>query len=83
MVGQLEWHITLGRFEIQAHVITMSRVREQPRQVHLEKLKRIHAYVIRTKTIQRGLEQQNRIILDNLITSSTLPHSKLGKRHKI
>ena len=49
MVGQLEWQITLGRFEIQAQVIIVSRVREQPRQGHLEKLKRIHAYVIRTK----------------------------------
>ena len=32
MVGQLQWLITLGRFDIQAQVITMSRVRAQPRQ---------------------------------------------------
>ena len=41
MVGQLQWLITLGRFDIQAQVITMSRFRAQPRQGHLERLKRI------------------------------------------
>ena len=49
MVGQLEWLIILGRFDIQAQVITMSRVQAQPSQGHLERLKRIYAYVIRTK----------------------------------
>ena len=36
MVGQLQWLITLGRFDIQAQVITMSRFRAQPRKGHLE-----------------------------------------------
>ena len=49
MVGQLQWLITLGRFDIQAQVIAMTRFRAQPRQRHLERLKRIYAYVIRTK----------------------------------
>ena len=49
MVGQLQWLITLGRFDIQAQVITMSRFQAQPRHGHLERLKRIYAYVIRTK----------------------------------
>ena len=30
---------TLGRFDIQAQVISMSRFRAQPRQGHLERLK--------------------------------------------
>ena len=30
MVGQLQWVITLGRFDIQAQVITMSTFRAQP-----------------------------------------------------
>ena len=46
MVGQLQWLITLGRFDIQAQLITMSRFRAQPRQGHLERSKRIYAYVI-------------------------------------
>ena len=49
MVGQLQWLTTLGRFDTQAQVITMSRFWAQPRQGHLERLKRIYAYVIRTK----------------------------------
>ena len=49
MVCQLQWLITLGRFDIQAQVITMSRFRAQPRKGHLERLKRIYAYVISTK----------------------------------
>ena len=49
MVHQLQWLITLGRFGIKAHIITMSRFQAQPRQVHMERLKRIYAYVIRTK----------------------------------
>ena len=32
MVGQLEWIITLGRFDIQAQVITMSRFQAHPRE---------------------------------------------------
>ena len=49
MVGQLQWLITLGRFDIQAQKLSMSRFRAQPRQGHLERIKRIYAYVIRTK----------------------------------
>ena len=49
MVDQLQWLITLGRFDIQAQVITMSRFQAQPRQEHRERLKRIYAYVIRSK----------------------------------
>ena len=39
MVGQLQWFITLGRIDIQAQVISMSRFRAQRRQGHLERLK--------------------------------------------
>ena len=49
MVGQLQWLISLGRFDIHSQVITMSRFRAQPRQVHLKRSKRIYAYVIRQK----------------------------------
>ena len=49
MVRQLQWLITLGRFDILAQVITMSRFRAQPRKGHLERFKRIYAFVIRTK----------------------------------
>ena len=38
MVGQRQWLITSGRFDIQAQVITMSRFRVQPRKGRLKRL---------------------------------------------
>ena len=32
MVGQLQWLVTLGRYDLHAHVATMSRFRAAPRQ---------------------------------------------------
>ena len=49
IVGQLLWLVTLGRFDLHAHVATMSRFRAAPRQGHMDRLKRIYAYAIRTK----------------------------------
>ena len=49
MVGQLQWLVTLGRFDIHAQVATMSRFRAAPRQGHMNRLKRIYSYAIRTK----------------------------------
>ena len=49
MVGQLQWLVTLGRFNLHAHVATMSRFRAAPRQGHMDRLRRIYAYAIRTK----------------------------------
>ena len=49
MIGQLQWLITLGRFDIHAQVTTMSRFRSAPRKGHLERLQRIDGYVMKTK----------------------------------
>ena len=49
MVGQLQWLVTLGIFDIHAQVTTMSRFRAAPRQGHMDRLKRIYSYAIRTK----------------------------------
>ena len=38
MVGQLQWLVTLGRFDIHAQVTTMFRFRSAPRKGHLERL---------------------------------------------
>ena len=52
MVGKLQLLITLGRFDIQAQVITMPRFLAQPRQGHLERIK-MHISQ-EPKTIQPG-----------------------------
>ena len=49
MVGQLQWLATLGRLDIHVQVATMSRFRAAPRQGHMDRLKRIYSYAIRTK----------------------------------
>ena len=49
MAGQLQWLVTLGRLDIHAQVATMSRFRAPLRQGHIDRLKRIYSYAIRTK----------------------------------
>ena len=49
MAGQLQWLVTLGRFDLHAQVATMSRFRAPPRQGDMDRLKRIYSYAIRTK----------------------------------
>ena len=49
MIVQLQWLVTLGRFDIDAQVNTMSRFRSAPRKGHLERLQRIYGYVLKTK----------------------------------
>ena len=49
MIGQLQWLVTLGRFDINARVTTMSRFRSAPRKGHLERLQKIYGNVLKTK----------------------------------
>ena len=44
MLGQHQWLVTLGRFDLHAQVASMSRVRATPRQGHMDRLKRIYSY---------------------------------------
>jgi hypothetical protein len=47
MIGTLQWAVTLGRFDIQMGVTSMSSFRVAPRQGHLDRLKRIYGYLKR------------------------------------
>ena len=49
MIGQLQWAITLGRYDILAHVMSMSRFSLVPKIGHLERWKRLHKYLAKTK----------------------------------
>ena len=49
MVGQLQWLVTLGRFDIHAQVSAMSIFRAAPRQGYMDRIKRIYSFAIRTK----------------------------------
>ena len=41
MIGQLQWTITLGRYDILAQITSMSRFRLAPKIRHLEGMKRL------------------------------------------
>jgi len=47
MIGQLQWLITIGRFDMQTSTMTMSAFRAKPRTGHLERLRRMYCYVNR------------------------------------
>ena len=46
---QLQWLVTLERFDIHAQVTTMSRCSPAPRIEHLERPQRVYGYVLKTK----------------------------------
>ena len=46
LIGQLQWFISLGRFDIAVHVMSLSRFRAQPRKGHLDRAKRIVGYLL-------------------------------------
>ena len=49
MVGQLQWLVSQGRFDLHAQVATMSRFRAAPREGNMDRIKRIYSYAIMTK----------------------------------
>lgn len=49
LIGSLQWAISIGRWDIQTAVMTLSSFRAQPRKGHLERVKRIYGYVSRFK----------------------------------
>ena len=49
LIGALQWVITLGRFDIAVHVMSMSSFRAAPRVGHLDRLKRIVGYLVKMK----------------------------------
>ena len=49
MVGQLQWAVTLGRCNILAHIMSMSRFRLAPKVGQIERMIRIYGYLSRTK----------------------------------
>ena len=45
MIGALQWLVSLGRFDIQTAVMSMSQFRAEPRLGHLARVKRIYGYL--------------------------------------
>lgn len=49
LIGALQWCIQIGRWDLTTPVMTLSRFRACPRQGHLDRVKRIHGYLIKYK----------------------------------
>jgi hypothetical protein len=47
LIGSLQWAVTLGRFDIQTAVMSLSGFRTAPRVGHLDRAKRIYGYLAR------------------------------------
>ena len=47
LIGQLQWLVTLGRYDVATSVMTMPRFRAAPKKGHLDRVKRISGYVRR------------------------------------
>ena len=45
LIGQVQWLITLGRFDISVFVMSLSRFHAQPRKGHHERAKMIFGYL--------------------------------------
>jgi hypothetical protein len=45
LIGALQWVVTIGRFDINTAVMTLSSFRAAPRKGHLERVKRIYGYL--------------------------------------
>ena len=66
MIGQLQWAIMLGRYDILAQVMFMSRFRLAPKVGHLERMKRLYGYLAKTKHYALGTGPKNLITPTNL-----------------
>ena len=49
MIGQLQWAITFGRYDILAQVMSMSRFILAPKIGHIERMKRLYEHFVKTK----------------------------------
>jgi hypothetical protein len=62
MIGALQWIVTIGRFDINTAVMTMSGFRMAPRVGLLNLLKRIYGYLLKMKHASIRSEQKSLII---------------------
>ena len=47
LIGACQWVIQLGRFDIAVHIMSLSSFRAEPRQGHLDRMKRFYSYLYR------------------------------------
>ena len=45
LIGSMQWAVSIGQWDIQTTVMTLSSFRAQPRQGHLDRAKRVYYYL--------------------------------------
>jgi hypothetical protein len=50
LIGTLQWVVSIGRFDVQTAVMTLSSFRANPRRGHLDRVKRIFGYIEKFKS---------------------------------
>jgi hypothetical protein len=49
MIGELQWTVTIGRFEINTSVMTLSGFRAAPRRRQLDRVMRVYEYLAKMR----------------------------------
>jgi hypothetical protein len=84
LIGQLQWLITLGRFDIMQATVSLSSFHSLPRQGHLERAKRVFGYVAKfhDAVIRVRPGTPNFIDIDEVHPDYEWAHSVCGNQHK-
>ena len=45
LIGSMQWCVSIGRWDVGSAVMTLSSFRAQPRQGHLDHVKRVYSYL--------------------------------------
>jgi hypothetical protein len=67
LIGSLQWIISIGRWDVQTAVMTLSSFRAQPRIGHLDRAKRIYGYIVKFRhfTIKFRVDEPDLSSFDN------------------
>ena len=67
LIGSLQWAISIGRWDIQTAIMSLSSFRAQPRKGHLERVKRVYGYLYRFKhfDIKFRIDEPDMTYFDN------------------
>ena len=88
LIGQLQWLVSLWRFDIFSAVVMVSQFHAAPRRAHLERLQKMYGYIIHIKQdairVRTDPIQGKTFMVGNnklVVINSIIPHSQLNKRH--
>jgi hypothetical protein len=79
MIGAAQWAISLGRFDIQTAIMSLSRYRVEPRIGHLERIKQLYGHLRRYKNVAIRVRTQKLDLSQHTMISQDWLYSVYGK----